>query len=51
MPHVEPVEAAVRTAEVYVTAGVVQSQYEKVSAEPPLRPYTRGATGVGRPAS
>ena len=43
MPHVDPVEATVRTAEVYVVAGVVQSQYPKVSAEPPLRPYARGA--------
>lgn len=51
MPHVDPVDAAVRTAEVYVTAGVVQSQYEKVPAEPPLRPYARGATGAGRAAS
>lgn len=51
MPHVDAAEAAVRTAEVYVTAGVVQSQYEKVPAEPPLRPYTRGATGAGRRAS
>lgn len=51
MPHVEPADAAVRTAEVYVTAGVVQSQYEKVPAEPPLRPYTRGATRAGRRAS
>jgi triacylglycerol lipase len=50
MPHVDPVEAAVRTAEVYVTAGIVQSQYEKVPAEPPLRPYTRGAAGAGRRA-
>ena len=43
MPHVDAADAAVRTAEVYVTAGVVQSQYEKTSAEPPLRPYARGA--------
>ena len=42
MPHVDPADAAVRTAEVYVTAGVVQSQHEKVPAEPPLRPYARG---------
>jgi hypothetical protein len=48
MPHVDGAEAAVRTAEVYVTAGVVQSQHEKVAAEPPLRPYTRGATRAGR---
>jgi len=51
MPHVDPVEAAIRTAEVYVTAGVVQSHYQKVPAEPPLRPYARGATGAGRRAS
>jgi triacylglycerol lipase len=51
LPHVDPAEAAVRTAEVYVTAGVVQSQYEKVPAEPPLRPYTRGASGAGRGTS
>jgi triacylglycerol lipase len=51
MPHVDPADAAVRTAEVYVTAGVVQSQYEKVPAEPPLRPYARGAVGAGRSAS
>lgn len=50
MPHVDPVEAAVRTAEVYVTAGVVQSQYEKVPAEPPLRAYARGATRARRTA-
>lgn len=42
MPHVDPADAAVRTAEVYVTAGIVQSQHEKVPAEPPLRPYARG---------
>ena len=42
MPHVDPAEAAVRTAEVYVFAGVVQGQHEKVSSEPPLRPYARG---------
>ena len=43
MPHVDAADAAVRTAEVYVTAGVVQSQYRKVPAEPELRPYARGA--------
>lgn len=50
MPHVDPVEASLRTAEVYVIAGVVQSQYPKVAAEPPLRPYARGATGAHRSA-
>jgi triacylglycerol lipase len=43
MPHVDPVEAAVRTAEVYTTAVVVQTQHEKAAAEPPLRVYARGA--------
>jgi triacylglycerol lipase len=42
MPHVDPAEAAARTAEVYVTAGIVQAQHEKVPAEPALRPYARG---------
>jgi triacylglycerol esterase/lipase EstA (alpha/beta hydrolase family) len=42
MPYVDPQEAVVRTAEVYVFAGVVQGQHEKVSSEPPLRPYARG---------
>jgi triacylglycerol lipase len=42
MPHVDPQDAIVRTAEVYVFAGVVQGQHEKVSSEPPLRPYARG---------
>lgn len=42
MPYVDPAEAAVRTAEIYVFAGIVQAQHEKVSAEPPLRPYARG---------
>jgi triacylglycerol esterase/lipase EstA (alpha/beta hydrolase family) len=42
MPYVDPKEAVVRTAEVYVFAGVVQGEHEKVSSEPPLRPYARG---------
>jgi triacylglycerol esterase/lipase EstA (alpha/beta hydrolase family) len=42
MPHVDPADAAVRTAEVYLVAGVVQSQHEKVPAEPALRAYARG---------
>lgn len=50
MPHVDPADAALRTAEVYVTAGVVQSQYAKTTAEPPLRPYARGAVRADRPA-
>jgi len=41
MPKVDPTDAAIRTAEVYVTAGIVQSQHEKSAAEPPLRPYAR----------
>lgn len=51
MPHVDPADAAVRVAEVYVTAGVVQTQYEKVPAEPPLRDYVKGATRADRSAS
>lgn len=47
MPHVDPAEAAVRTAEVYVFAGVVQGQHEKVSSEPPLRQYARGSNQRG----
>jgi hypothetical protein len=42
MPYVDPEQAAVRTAEIYVYAGIVQSQHPKVSAEPPLRAYARG---------
>lgn len=42
MPYVDPKEAAVRTAEVYVFAGIVQGEHAKVSSEPPLRPYARG---------
>jgi triacylglycerol esterase/lipase EstA (alpha/beta hydrolase family) len=42
MPYVDPEEAVVRTAEIYVFAGVVQGEHAKVSAEPPLRPYARG---------
>jgi triacylglycerol esterase/lipase EstA (alpha/beta hydrolase family) len=42
MPYVDPRDAVVRTAEVYVFAGVVQAEHEKVAAEPPLRPYARG---------
>jgi hypothetical protein len=42
MPHVDTVEAAVRTAEIYAFAGVVQGQHEKVGSEPPLRPYAKG---------
>ena len=42
MPYVDPAEAVLRTAEVYVFAGIVQGEHQKVSAEPPLRPYARG---------
>jgi hypothetical protein len=42
MPYVDPKDAVVRTAEVYVFAGVVQGEHEKTSSEPPLRPYARG---------
>jgi triacylglycerol esterase/lipase EstA (alpha/beta hydrolase family) len=42
MPYVDPKDAVVRTAEVYVFAGVVQAEHEKVSSEPPLRAYARG---------
>lgn len=41
MPGVDPVVAVERTAYVYYTAGLVQSEYEKVDREPPLAPYAR----------
>jgi len=41
MPAVDPVEAATRIADVYVTAGIVQTQHEKIAAEPPLKDYAK----------
>jgi len=41
MPYVDPVTAVKRTGEVYAFAGIVQSEHEKTTAEPPLRGYAR----------
>lgn len=47
MPHVDPVEATTRTAEIYVIASTVQAQHSKAAAEPPLRAYARGSQTTG----
>jgi len=41
MPYVDPATAAVRTALIYATAGIVQSEHRKTSHEPPLKAYAR----------
>jgi triacylglycerol lipase len=42
MPHVDPLTAATREAEIYAFAGVVQGEHAKSTSEPALRPYARG---------
>jgi triacylglycerol lipase len=49
MPYVDPAEAIRRSAEIYVYAGVVQSQHAKVATEPALRSYARGSDARDQP--